>query len=97
LPAHRDVNQNQKRDRLPGLEILRSAQERIEEWWEMGYIKADNQLLSERFMTEARATLPIVGTADDRLDDVFAAVNLQQLRLRHDQQVPVWEPESVEG
>jgi hypothetical protein len=96
LPAHRDVNQNQKRDRLPGLEILRSAQERIEEWWERGYIKADNQLLSERFMTEARATLPIVGTADDRLDDVFSAVNLQQLRLRHDQQVPVWEPESVE-
>ena len=28
LPAHRNVNQNQKRDRLPGVELLRSAQDR---------------------------------------------------------------------
>ena len=96
LPAHRDVNQNQKRDKLPGTEILRSAQQRIEEWWDRGYVKADNRLLSERFMTEARATLPIVETKP-RLDDVFAAVNMQQLRLKNDQQVPVWEPDAAEG
>ena len=96
LPAHRDVNQNQKRDKLPGAEILRSAQQRIEEWWDRGYVKADNRLLSERFMTEARATLPIVETKP-RLDDVFAAVNMQQLRLKNDQQVPVWEPDAAEG
>ena len=30
--------------------------------------------------------------SEPRLDDVFAAVNLQQLRLKNDQQVPVWEP-----
>jgi SAM-dependent methyltransferase len=96
LPAHRDVNQNQKRDKLPGAEILRSAQQRIEEWWDRGYVKADNRLLNERFMTEARATLPIVETKP-RLDDVFAAVNMQQLRLKNDQQVPVWEPDAAEG
>ena len=89
LPAHRDVNQNQKRDKLPGAEILRSAQQRIEEWWDRGYVKADNRSLNKRFMTEARATLPIVETKP-RLDDVFAAVNMQQLRLKNDQQVPVW-------
>jgi hypothetical protein len=44
-------------------------------------------------MTEVRATLPIVGKPEPRLDDVFAAVNLQQLRLKSDQQVPVWEPD----
>ena len=97
LPAHRDINQNQKRDKLPGAEILQSAQQRIEEWWERGYIKADNRLLSERFMIEARATLPIVGKFEPRLDDVFAAVNLQQLRLKNDQQVPVWEPDAAVG
>jgi hypothetical protein len=97
LPAHRAVNQNQKRDMLPGVEVLQSAQQRIEEWWDQGYIKADNRLLSERFMTEARATLPIVGKCEPRLDDVFAAVNLQQLRLKNDQQVPVWEPDAADA
>ena len=95
LPAHRKVNQNQKRDKLPGAELLRSAQDRIQEWWEKGYLNADNQVLPERFMTEAKATLPMIEHNDARLDDVFAALNLQQIRLRHDQQVPVWEPKHI--
>jgi hypothetical protein len=95
LPAHREVNQNQKRDKLPGVELLRSAQDRIQEWWEKGYLNADNQVLPERFMTEAKATLPMIEHNDARLDDVFAALNLQQIRLRHDQQVPVWEPKHI--
>jgi SAM-dependent methyltransferase len=97
LPAHREVNQNQKRDRLPGAEVLRSAQERIEDWWDRGFLKADNQPLSVRFTTEAKATLPIVAKAELQLDDVFAAVNLQQLRLKNDQQVPVWEPDAADS
>ena len=92
LPAHRDVNQNQKRDKLPGVELLRSAQDRIQEWWHKGYFQADNQVLSERFMTEAKATLPVIEHVEFQLDDVFAALNLQQIRLKHDQQVPIWEP-----
>jgi protein-L-isoaspartate O-methyltransferase len=92
LPAQRSVNQNQKRDKLPGVELLRSAQDRIQEWWDKGYLKADNQVLPERFMTEAKATLPMTEYDESRLDDVFAALNLQQIRLKHDQQVPVWEP-----
>ena len=92
MPAHRSVNQSQKRNRLPGVELLSSAQDRIQAWWDRGYLMAGNQLLSERFMTEARATLPIVDEGDIRLDDVFAALNMQQIRLKHDQQVPVWEP-----
>jgi hypothetical protein len=43
-------------------------------------------------MTEAKATLAMIGHNDTRLDDVFAALNLQQIRLKYDQQVPVWEP-----
>jgi SAM-dependent methyltransferase len=92
LPAHRDVNQKQKRDKLPGVELLQSARGRIEEWWDKGYLSADNRVLPERFMAEAKATLPMIDHSDPRLDDVFAALNLHQIRLKHDQQIPVWEP-----
>lgn len=93
LPAHRGVNRRQKRDRLPGDRLLRAARERIQVWWEAGYLKADNPLLPERFRIEARASLPLVDGSEIRLDDVFAGVDLQRLRLKRDQQVPVWEPE----
>jgi SAM-dependent methyltransferase len=92
LPAHREVNQWQKRERLPSIGLLRSAQDRILEWWEAGYLGATATLLPDRFMTEARATLPLLGPNEDRLDDVFSAVALQQARLKYDQQIPVWDP-----
>jgi hypothetical protein len=92
LPVHRDVNQRQKRHKLPGAELLRTAQSRIVEWWDAGYVKANETLLPERFVTEARATLPLLGPTDDGLDDIFGAVTLQQARLKYDQQVPEWEP-----
>ena len=91
LPTLRSVNQKQKRDRLPSVELLRSAQARIQDWWDRGYLKAGNLVLPERFITEAKATLPVIERDGARLDDVFAAVNLQQLRLKNDQQVPVWD------
>jgi hypothetical protein len=91
LPTHRSVNQRQKRDRLADVGLLHSAKGRIEEWWQKGYLSPGSQSLRERFMTEARATLPIL-REEVSLDDVFAAVCLQQMRLKHDQQVPVWEP-----
>jgi SAM-dependent methyltransferase len=93
LPTHREVNQRQKRERLPSIGLLRSAQDRILEWWDFGYLKATGTLLPDRFMTEARATLPLLGPTDDRPDDVFSAVALQQVRLKYDQQVPVWDPD----
>jgi hypothetical protein len=46
-------------------------------------------------MTEAKATLPMIDQNDAQLDDIFAALNLQQIRLKHDQQVPVWEPNLI--
>jgi hypothetical protein len=35
-------------------------------------------------MTEAKAALPMREHNDARLDDVLAALNLQQIRLKHD-------------
>lgn len=91
LPTHRFVNQRQKRDRLPGVGLLRSAKDRIEEWWQKAYLKAGNQALTERFTTEAKATLPTLDEGASP-DDLFSAVSLQQMRLKNDQQIPLWEP-----
>jgi len=94
LPVHHTVNRNQKRGSLPGIQLLSVAADRIQGWWERGYLKANNPALAERFMTEARASLPMISYDSAGLSDVFAALNLQQLRLKHDQQVQVWNPRS---
>lgn len=94
LPAHRNVNQNEKRGRLPGVHVLRRAQDRLMGWWDAGYLKATETLLPGRFMTEAQATLPLLGQTGGDLDDVFAGVTLQRTRLKHDQQMPEWEPQT---
>ena len=90
LPTHRSVNQNQKRDRLPGDTILHAAQDRIEQWWQGAYLNPENSVLPERFRIEARASLPIVAGDNFQLDDVFSGLTIQRLRLKHDQQVPEW-------
>lgn len=96
MPSHRQTNQRDKRERLPGIGLLRDSQERIVEWWNDSYLSAKTTLLPERFIIEAQATLPTLGPANVSPEDVFLAVTLQQARLRHDQQVPVWEPRSDE-
>ena len=90
LPAHREVNQRLKRDRLPSALTLAGAEERIVGWWRTAYLASDDQWLPARFGHEAGASLP--GLRSDACDPVrvFTAVGLQRLRLRHDQQVPEW-------
>ena len=104
LPASRNVNQRQKRDKLPADLALRRAKELIMEWWEDGYVRTDDRLLAEQFTLEASATLPTLDLKTsnledllararlrDLLDDVFSAVSLQRLRLSNDQQIPEWQ------
>ena len=104
LPASRNVNQNQKRDKLPAERALRRAQSRIIDWWNDGYVRTEDRLLTEQFALEASATLPTLdfptGNLDDvlagarfhdLLEDVFSAVSLQRLRLSNDQQIPEWQ------
>jgi SAM-dependent methyltransferase len=90
FPVHRVVNQQQKRNLLPAAARLRQAQDRIQGWWEHGYRHGDQSALRIQFDNEAKASLPIVGAGPVNLDDVFSGVMLQQMRLRHDQQVPLW-------
>lgn len=104
VPSSRNVNQREKRDQLPTDLVLRRAKDRIMDWWDLGYVRADDRLLTEQFTLEASATLPTLelptGNLRDVLaearihrvlEDVFAAVSLQRIRLSSDQQIPEWQ------
>ena len=92
LPAHRIINQREKRDRLPSDNAMRAAREPILSWWNTAYLSEIGGLLSRRFFEEASASLPGLSRADEPIlpGDVFDGVRLQRLRLRTDQQVPEW-------
>jgi hypothetical protein len=91
LPSHRSVNQHQKRDRLPSDDLLRRAAEPIQAWWQLAYASDTYPLLRQRFIDEARASLPGLSTATvSAPEGVFNALRVQRLRLKHDQQVPEW-------
>ncbi len=92
MPAHRLVNQREKRDRLPADGLLRSAGPAIQDWWHQAYLGQPGAVLPRRFADEARASLPgLVGGADPPPPgEVFEALQIQRLRLHHDQQVPEW-------
>ena len=92
LPVHRDINQKKKREKLPGVKILQRARDRIQSWWDDGYVRSKDQVLRYRFFTEAKATLPAMERQGGSVDEVFAALQIQQVRLKDDQQIPVWEP-----
>ena len=89
MPAHRAVNQREKRARLPTDRLLQSARDRVLNWWEAAYVK-DQPIVSERFWLEAMSSLPAMDYDQQRLDDVFDAVCVQRIRLKDDQQVPEW-------
>ena len=104
VPSSRNVNQREKRDKLPADLVLRRAKERIIGWWDAGYVRTDDRLLTEQFALEASATLPTLDLSSSNLEDVlaggrlhrlledvFSAVSLQRLRLSNDQQVPEWQ------
>ena len=88
LPAKRQVNQRQKRDLLPDDRTLRMAEDLITEWWDAAY--CSKPTIHQRFRLEAKARLPAIESTGD-LQDVFAAVAFQRLRLSYDQQIPEWD------
>ena len=93
MPAHRTVNQREKRDRLPADRLLRAAQDRILGWWHAAYRADPDHPLAERFGLEAAVSLPGVAPGDTDLDACYSALNLQRLRLKQNQQVPEWSGE----
>jgi SAM-dependent methyltransferase len=90
LPADRSVNQRLKSGLLPSGGRLAKAREMILDWWDTGYLQNANELIGKQFITEASASLPGVGEIAGP-EAVFDAMEVQRLRLHHDQQVPEWE------
>jgi hypothetical protein len=86
LPAHRSVNQKQKRDLLPSGAALAQAREAIIGWWDEAW--RPDAALGSRFSREVGAALPVDGGAPS--DEVFGALEWRRLRLRQDQQVAEW-------
>lgn len=97
MPAHRTVNQREKRDRLPADRLLRSAQDRILAWWNAAYRDETNPPITDRFALEAAASLPGVTPGVTPpvfdLDNCYSALHVQRLRLKQNQQVPEWDGE----
>lgn len=92
LPAERNINQHQKRNRLPAANMLHNASERIINWWHQAYINGGAPILTERFMNEATATLPGLSTIGTKveLEDICEAMHIQRTRLQQTQQIPEW-------
>jgi hypothetical protein len=92
LPAHRQVNQHQKRDRLPSEDALGRARDAVVAWWNSAYLASIDAALPRRFSQEERASLPGLAVTGEfpGVDDVFTSMGIRRLRLRQDQQVPEW-------
>ena len=65
--------------------MLSGAQTRIPDWWAQTY----DEVLGERFRLEAQASLPLVGGGAG-VEEVYAGVRVQRLRLRFDLKVGEW-------
>ncbi len=91
MPAHREVNQRLKREKLPSGSTLRDAGPAIRHWWSSAYVEP-GEVMRSRFLEEAAASLPTLGSGRSTVtpEQVFAALELQRLRLRQDQRVPEW-------
>jgi hypothetical protein len=90
LPTHQREN-GRKSDRVPSADLLRRQRDQILGWWDKAYCTGSHTSLHEQFTMEARATLPGIGRSICGNDDIFSGLILQQMRLRHDQQAPLWD------
>ena len=89
MPAHRRVNQREKKAQLPSRQLMRSSQDRIMSWWKAAYGNSTDGL-EDRFRLEARTSLPGVDGARPSSDTIFEAVVGQRGWLRQSQRVPEW-------
>ena len=88
MPSSRSVNQNKKREKLPGLLTLNKSRERIMEWWSHAYV--GERGIRQQFFNEAQASLRLDFGLTQHLDEIFDSVTLQQTQLKFNQQIPEW-------
>ncbi len=91
MPALRTLNQKDKRDKLPSRDRLLKSKELIQRWWHKAYVAAGIGEIEKRFFDEASASLSFGAAKESSLEDIFDSVMLQQINLKSNQQVPIWE------
>ena len=92
LPSAPAVNRS-KGDRLPAAEALERSRFWIPDWWDLAYRR--DIALRNQFEDEARSALPsaVFGPEETAApEDVFEELMVQQMVLRRDQQLAVWQP-----
>ena len=93
MPSRPQTNR-QKGDRLPAAQALEQARTRIQEWWDLAYLR--NPPFAERFSEESRSALPMAVSdkGATTTDSLFEGLMIQQLVLKRDQQLAEWSPNS---
>ena len=91
MPSRPQTNR-QKGDRLPAPRALEQARPRIQEWWDLAYLR--NPAIAERFSEESRSALPMAVSEGGAVtaDSLFEGLMIQQLVLKRDQQLAEWSP-----
>lgn len=93
LPADRVVNLR-KSDRLPSLRTLNAASERLSGWWIKAYLSNENRQIGERFLVEARGTLPLSSPdppSSPDLGEILEGMLVKRMTLHSDQGIEEWE------
>jgi hypothetical protein len=88
LPASPAANRT-KSGLLVAATALAEAKPRILDWWQHGYLDAD-EATRARFAEEARSTLPVTQDRAPDLDELFSALDFRRLRLRQETGLPEW-------
>lgn len=86
MPAHRTVNQRDKRDRLPSASALAASRKAIVAWWNAAW--RANAALDARFSREVGAALPVPGGCPSEV--AFEGLAWRRLRLQQDQRLTEW-------
>ena len=91
MPSRPQTNL-QKGDRLPAAQALEQARPRIQDWWDLAYLR--NPSYAERFSEESRSALPMAVSDEGAIttDSIFEGLMIQQLVLKRDQQLAEWAP-----
>lgn len=87
-PVLPSVNSS-KADRLPSVEAMARAEDRLCTWW--SEVRAHSVEYTVRFDEEVRCALPFVGDPAD-LAEVFEGMGILRASLHRDQQIPEWTP-----
>ncbi|CAM5465843.1 methyltransferase domain-containing protein [Alishewanella longhuensis] len=86
LPASSQENRV-KRDRLPSQSRLATSRSLITDWWQQAWQTAQEQ---QRFFTEAALSLPNIRSGCRDFDEIFHALQLQVVGVKHRMQVAEW-------